>query len=208
LKSVLVPIAMAAFVSVSLAQSASAAPLAHPFTFVGVAGDCGPTPGSPIVGADWVKNFGLEDKSGKGNNALLLSKNGPTSDCSSAGATITGVKNKTLTELGFDVRNGGHCSAGSPRFNLTTVKNGVETFHFVGGCAAGTHTADAPQQGWTRVRFGDGSNPSEYFPPVEPGSKIVSLEVIADEGTDAGPDFSGFVMLDNIDVNGTLVTRP
>src|SRR5262249_31044408 len=152
-KSVFATMAMAALLGISLAHSASAEPNAKPFTFVGDVGDCGPVAGSPIVGAAWGKNFGLTDDSGKANNALILSKNGPTSDCSAAGAVISGVKGKGLVELGFDVRNGGHCGAGAPRFNLTTVKNGVKTFHFVGGCSAGTHAANTPQQGWTRVRF-------------------------------------------------------
>src|SRR5438270_9017110 len=70
---------------------------ARPFTFVGSAADCAPAPaGSRIVTAAWLGGMGLPDSGG--NNApdpatrndphfgLLLSKNGPTTDCSSAGA--------------------------------------------------------------------------------------------------------------------------
>src|SRR5207249_4985877 len=54
---------------------------------------------------------------------LLLNKNGATPICSSAGAEITGVKGKTVTStfhVGLDYRNGGHCGAGAPRFNIDT----------------------------------------------------------------------------------------
>jgi hypothetical protein len=34
------------------------------------------------------------------------------------------------------------------------------------------------------------------------------VEIVFDEGTDAGPDFTGFVFIDNIDINGTLVGKP
>src|SRR5256885_1635358 len=95
---------------------------------------CVPTPpGSRIVTAAWLNGMGLPDNDGANNNTtaeqrgdrrsgLLLSKNGLTTDCSSAGAEIKGVRDMTVTatfELGFDYRNGGHCSGGSPRFNVT-----------------------------------------------------------------------------------------
>ena len=112
---------------------------AEPSTFVGAAGDCGPgyPAGSRIVTARWLKGMGLPDNGGQnvGTNpadnpnkkdqhwGLLLSKNGTTPDCSSAGARIHGVKGMKVTAttaLGFDYRNGGHCGAGAPRFNVDT----------------------------------------------------------------------------------------
>ena len=173
-----------------------------PGVFIGKAGDCGPTPGSRIVGAAWVKDMGLPDNHGKDSEALILSKNGPTADCSAAGASLKGVKGITLTEIGFDIRNGGHCGAGAPRFNVVAT----DGFHFLGGCANGTQTPNTPQAGWTRVRI-DPSNPGQAFPPIAPGAKIISIDIVFDEGVDAGPDFSGIAVLDNIDVNGVLVGR-
>jgi hypothetical protein len=127
---------------------------AVPFVFVGEVGDCGPgyPTGSRIVTSAWLEGMGLPDNGGSNvgvdptdnpnktnpHHGLLLSKNGTTPDCSSSGARITGVRGMTLTvtsELGFDYRNGGHCGAGAPRFNVL-VRNAVtntETFHFVGG---------------------------------------------------------------------------
>src|SRR5881628_3537575 len=155
---------------------------AKPFVFIGSAADCAPSPaGSSIVTAAWLRGMGLPDDGG--NNApnpatrndphrgLLLSKNGPTADCSAAGARISGVKGTTVTanfELGFDYRNGGHCGAGAPRFNVVAKPpTGPDTFHFVGGCANGEQTP-APQDPaeWTRARFGA----AKQFPPIPPGS--------------------------------------
>jgi hypothetical protein len=173
-----------------------------PGVFIGKAGDCGPTPGSRIVGAAWVKDMGLPDTHGNDSEALLLSKNGATADCSAAGASLKGVKGITLTEIGFDIRNGGHCGAGAPRFNVQAT----DGFHFLGGCANATQTPNTPQAGWTRVRI-DPTNPAQAFPPIAPGAKIISIDIVFDEGVDTGPDFSGIAVLDNIDVNGVLVGR-
>jgi hypothetical protein len=136
----------------------------------------------------------------------LLSKNGPTANCSSAGATITGVEGMPVTELGFDYRFGSHCGAGSPRFNLTTSDN---VSHFVGGCANGTKTP-SPQDPteWARIRF---TLPTQFVPPVAPGAKIKSLSILVDEGTDSTSIEDvfgiGLSVVDNIDVNGTLITK-
>jgi hypothetical protein len=160
----------------------------------------------------WVKFLGLADpgESDKQNWGLVLSKNTATATNSAAFARVqrtccSGNINLTgLTELGFDIRNGGHCGAGSPRFNVVT-SDGVN--HFIGGCSNGTKTADTPVQGWTRVRF-DPSNPSQAFPPVSPTALVRNVYIVADEGTDTGPDFSGVSIIDNIDLNGDLIGEP
>ncbi len=108
---------------------------AVPFTFVGTAPGCAPgAAGSNIVTSAWLTGMGLPDNGGSNTATdaatkhdphfgLLLSKNGLTTDCSSAGADIQGAAGITVTELGFDYRNGGHCGAGAPRFNITTTDN-------------------------------------------------------------------------------------
>ena len=188
---------------------------AVPFVFVGSASECAPSPaGSRIVTSTWLNGMGLPDNGTANPDAndphdgLLLSKNGPTPNCSAAGARITGVAGMQVTQLGFDYRNGTHCGAGAPRFNLVTSD---KVFHFVGGCANGTKTP-APQDTahWTRVRF-DPSNPAQAFPPVAPGAKIKTLSIIYDEGTDTptteDPRGVGLSVIDNIDVNGQLITH-
>src|SRR3989441_4257255 len=65
---------------------------AVPFEFVGKAGDCGAAAGSRIVTAAWLKGMGLPDTDDPNkkdrHSRLLLSKNGPTPDCSAAGAGV------------------------------------------------------------------------------------------------------------------------
>jgi hypothetical protein len=60
------------------------------------------------------------------------------------------------------------------------------------------------------VRFSP-TSVAQAFPPVAPGAKIKSLSIIFDEGTDTAstsdPMGVGLAVLDNIDVNGTLITK-
>jgi hypothetical protein len=172
------------------------------------------------VTSAWLSGFGLPDNGGQNGVAataqdphtgLLLSKNGPTTDCSAAGVRITGLqKNGTVSDLGFDFRNGTHCGAGAPRFNITTTDGNL----YFAGCADGTITP-APQDPaqWSRVRFSN----AQVFPQTtgQPAfqlgvSKVKSIEIIYDEGTDTpttqDPNGVGLVNLDNIDVSGNLIT--
>lgn len=228
MKRVLVLLTVAALVGLlpgsAVADDDNNRPQAVPFTFVGAAGDCGPDApaGSRIVTAAWLGGMGLPDNGGPNattpkdrHSGLLLSKNGPTPDCSSSGARITGVRGMTVTatsELGFDYRNGGHCGAGAPRFNVVArPASGPDTFHFVGGCSNDSTPTPAPQDPaqWTRVRFGL-SNSAESFPIVPPGSRIVSISILYDEGTDIATSDTlgvGLAVIDNIFIDGQTITR-
>lgn len=164
---------------------------------------------SGIVTAAWVRHLGLPDDTGNQSFGLLLSKNGNSSTFASAGASLRGVRRMTLTELGYDVRNGGHCGAGAPRFNVVT-NDGV--LHFI-GCnspsptvSAAPATADGATTGWKRLRW----TPAQAFPPISANAKVRSIVIIFDEGVDAtgGPDQSGFAVIDNIAVNGVIVDKP
>jgi hypothetical protein len=203
------------------ASSASADPekkyQAKPWVFIGKANECGnPYPaGSNIVTSGWLEGMGLPDDGTTANpdgkkddqDGLLLNKNGPTPNCSAAGAEIKEIKKGTpLTELGFDYRLGGHCGAGAPRFNVVTSAG---NFYFVGGCQAGTHTG-APQDPtqWGRVRF----TPADFFgsPPFTFGTPVKSIDIVFDEGTDTANNDTegvGLAVLDNIDINGFLITE-
>ena len=186
------------------ARADSPAFKAKPFTFVGAAGDCGTgyPAGSDIVDAAWQTHQGLPD-AGKSDHALYLAKLGLTTDCSAAGAVIDGVSGITLTEIGFDIRDSGHCGAGAPRFNVSAT----DGFHFLGGCANGAKTPNTPATGWTRVRI-DPTDPAQAFPPIAANATILSIAVLFDEGTDTGPDFTGSAFIDNIDINGVLIGKP
>jgi hypothetical protein len=193
---------------------------AVPFVFVGRADECGGTAGSAIVTAAWLGGMGLpDDGSSKADShlGLLLSKNGPTTDCSSSGARITGVRGMSAGPtfvLGFDYRNGGHCGAGAPRFNVTARTGGpkTETFHFVGGCAnSASVPADQDGTQWSRVRF----TAAQQFPPIPAGSRIESISILYDEGTDTPsanatsqePSGVGLSVIDNIYINGRVIRR-
>ena len=145
------------------------------------------------------------------NEGLLLVKTGPTGNFASAGAELKGVKGITLSELGYDIRKplptvdpvGSHCGAGAPRFNVVTT-DGVN--HFL-GCNSPPGTVTAASTGWTRLRWFAALGIIDAFPPIS--SPVQSITIIFDEGQDASgaPDSFGLAVLDNIDVNGTLVGR-
>lgn len=153
------------------------------------------------VVAAWVTHQGLPD-AGKSDHALYLQKDGSTSVVAAAGAVIRGVEGIILNELGFDVRNDGHCSAGAPRFNVITT-TGVYFF----GCVDGTQTPIDDE--WTQIRFTDAdASPQLPTTPLWPGFGNVtvgSIMIVFDEGTDQG---QGFTFLDNIDINGILIGKP
>ena len=151
---------------------------------------------------------GPNDKKQEG---LLLVKTGPSiENFASAGAVLNGVKGITLTELGYDIRKGlaavnlagSHCGAGAPRFNVVTDDGNN---HFV-GCNSPPAMVASASAAWVRLRW-NAAELAAAFPPILPGNVIKSITIIFDEGTDTGPDFFGLAVLDNIDVNGTLVGK-
>jgi len=135
---------------------------------------------------------------------LLLNKNGPTADCSAAGAHIKGLKKKTpLTQLGYDYRDGTHCSGGAPRFNIVTSAGLV----FSGSCQSGVTTTAPQDPQWKRVvlTFANGGL------TIPAGTQVDSIDVIYDEGTDtpgtSDPNGVGLANIDNININGVYITQ-
>ena len=201
-----------------LTVDASAQYIAVAGTFVGAAGDCGPgyPAGNKIVTAAWLNGLGLPDNGtanpgGTVQQGLLLSKNGPTPNCSAAGANITGfASGGTLSALGFDYRLGGHCGGGAPRILVTDASNATYAF----GCNTGTASA-APQDpaNWTRVTYNAAGAP---YPGAETFifgvTPVKSIEIIFDEGTDTAnppgdPEGVGLATIDNIRINNTFITK-
>ena len=142
------------------------------------------------------------------NEGLLLAKTGPTGNVAAAQADIKDVKNVTLTELGYDLRKpvgandprGSHCGAGAPRFDVNTTDG---TF-FV-GCNSPAATQTAVGDGWIRLRW---AGPLLAYGPSGLGpitGTVQSVQLVFDEGQDTGPDNFGAAVVDNVDVNGTLV---
>ena len=166
------------------------------------------------VAAAWVKGLGETDASGPNNFAVLLSKSTETAANASSGVVITGavgiVLNDPTSVLGFDIRDGSHCGAGAPRFNVVTM-DGV--LHFLGCQAATTVEAGdgepAIEPGWTRKKLTP-SDLNQAFPAIPPGdtsanNTVSSIAIVFDEGTDQGV---GFAILDNININGVFLGRP
>jgi hypothetical protein len=155
------------------------------------------------VEATWAPGQG--DNTGGKNEALLLTKLTTTTTNAASGATVTNVRGIHLTEIGWDVRDNGHCGAGAPRFNVVTSDN---VTHFI-GCSSPPPTTsvlvgpDANGFTWHRNRY----DPATAFPPILPTDTVKSITIIFDEGVDTGPDFKGWTFLDNIDINGTLIAQ-
>jgi len=156
-----------------------------------------PTHTGTIVAA-WMPHQGIQD-SGKSFHALYFQKDELTSVIGFAAAKIKPYSGKdvtTLLELGFDYKNGGHCTTNSPRFVVT-----VDGTDFNLGCASGVATVSPDDANWTRVRFGVTEFSAAGIPTT---GTIDALKLIFDEGTDLGP---GNVFLDNVDVNGLLIRK-
>lgn len=163
------------------------------------------------------------DPKDKHNEGLLMVKTGPTNNNAAAVAELKKVRGIHLTELGYDLRKtdpalaqGSHCGAGAPRFNVVTT-DGV--LHFVGcnspaGVVTDTSASSMtngvpsapPQAGWVRLRW-TAAQLAAAFPPIAPTDTVKRISIVFDEGQDTGPDFFGAAILDNIDVNQTLVGR-
>lgn len=187
---------------------AQSRPKVEPFVFIGTADECGGTGGSAIVTSGWLPGMGFKDGSRRGDRreGLLLSKNGPTSNCSSAGAEVK-FEGTTISELEFAYRDGGHCNNGSPRFNITTPQG-----TYFAGCARGQSEASDTDSQWKVVRFADGVgivDPAGNLPPFVFGeTEVTRLLIIHDEGTDqtdnSDPNGVGLTILDKINVNGKV----
>jgi hypothetical protein len=161
------------------------------------------------------------DSRDKNNEGLLMAKTGPTNNNAAAVADLVGVKGIPVTELGYDLRKptaaadprGSHCGAGAPRFDIT-LANGQ--FFFI-GCNSPAAIQTGTGSGWIRLRWGGATGPLQGYlsDPSSPlngqlinipaNVNVKDISVVFDEGQDTGPDNFGLAVLDNIDVNGTLI---
>jgi hypothetical protein len=162
---------------------------------------------SGIVSAKWVARQGLPDnprsskarpgKRSKPGHALFLQKNGFSATDASARVNIEGVEGITLTEIGWDVRLDGSCTANSPRFEIVTQDDVVHVI----GCDATTLSVTPINENWEQRRY----DIAAAVPVINPTDTVKSISIVLDEGTDAGV---GFVYLDNININGVLIQKP
>ena len=155
---------------------------------------------SNTVAATWMDGTGVSSGANNStdtrNQGLLLSKTSAASNQAQAGVVIREVEGMSLTELGYDMRSGGQCTATSPRFVVVTSDNVVHKI----GCATGT-PQPAPAAGWKRLRF-DPTNPAQATPAISPGTTVKSIHLELDGGPETG---SSMAVLDNIDINGRII---
>jgi hypothetical protein len=144
----------------------------------------------------WKNGIGESDRGGKTSFGLQLEKNCPTATVASAGAVLNGISGMEVTTLGYDLKDGSTCEAGSPRFNVTQADG---TFHFVGGCANGLEDAVPLSNGWTRYTF-QANDPTDAFPILTPDVPVTDVTLIVDD--------QGTYTLDNIQVNGRYADSP
>jgi len=186
--------------------SASAAPppfALQPFEFVGAFEDCGPgyPAGTDTVTAKW------DNTTGNPGPSILLEKLGPTANCAAAGVDIVtpleGGSVAALTELNFDFKNGGHCGAGAPRFNVQVDGN----TYFL-GCSGGVHTPTS-NPNWTHLEFGLAQFAAAGIPAA---GTLEDVYIIFDEGSDTPTGgtigTAGTVYIDNVSVNNDVVGSP
>jgi hypothetical protein len=148
------------------------------------------------VSAQWMDGAGVpvNDASDRNNQGLVLTNNASAKSKARAGVILHNVAGLTLNALGYDVRDGSLCNAGGPRFIVVTSDDVV---HTVGGCPSANAQA-GPASAWKRFRF----VPAQLTPAIAPGATVKSIALTLDVGPDAG---ACLVVLDNIDVNGTII---
>jgi BACON domain-containing protein len=157
---------------------------------------------SGALAAAWVDNLGTTPHSTSDplNQGLVLAKNATAPAGSLTGAVITNVQS-SLTELGYDYRDGGQCTATSPRFVVVTTGG----THVVQGC--NKVTVPAPTKGWSRVRF-NLTDSMQTSPVILPGDSVSSITLVLDQGPVTGSSAAGgLAIIDNIDVNGTFAGK-
>jgi Viral BACON domain len=154
--------------------------------------------GTNSVAASWIDATGASS-SGQSDprvQGLLLSKTSAASNQAQAVVVIRNAEGITLTELGYDIRNGGQCTTKSPRFVVVTSDDVVHKI----GCSGGI-AQPSPATGWKRLRF-DPSNLAQTAPAITPGSKVKSIHIVLDGGPETG---ASMVVLDNVNINGTFI---
>jgi len=153
--------------------------------------------------AFWKNGIGETDASCSTSFGLDLEKNAALTDNVSAGAVLNGLKGVTVIAgdtMGYDIKAGSPCEAGSPRFNVSYIlPSGATGFSFVGGCANGTKVTSPQNPAWFRVTM-DLQNPAQAFPTIPPGSVLQSVVLIVDD--------PGKYLLDNIEFKLYYADKP
>lgn len=160
---------------------------------------------SPVAGSDTTHGVvpGVFDPDGTGcptavweDQGLDLQKLCDTSTNAAAGADVVGFNGQALDQLSFDIKNGSHIGAGSPRFDVLFNDGTFRIF------VANYGLATDLENGWTHYEFND-QTPFCDFASSEPETCGFNDEGIA--GIDVLLDEEGVAVLRNISVNGIVM---
>lgn len=164
--------------------------------------------------AAWKAHEGLPDLRGNADHGLYFQKMTTTPTVAAGVARVTGLEGQLLSalvDLSWEHRLDGWCGAGAPRWDvIVSDASGNRGVIFL-GCAAAVHTTE--HAGWLRdshTAVSIAAAPVFAFTPGVVLTKpltISALLIVFDEGTDILLN-PGFVVLDNITVNGTVFTGP
>jgi Viral BACON domain len=162
----------------------------HPFTF-----DSG---GRGSVSANWTSGAGIPVRSSRDTTqqGLVLVKKNTSPVNAMSGVTVSGAAGSPLTQLGFDIRSDSECTMRAPQFVVVTNDNVIH----VAGCAYGA-SQNLSVPGWKRVSFNP-TNSSQVTPAVQPNATVKTVALVMDQITR-----TGIAVLDNINLNGTLVGK-
>lgn len=162
---------------------------------------------SGIIVSAWAPGIGVPAQTGdRADHGVVFQKNGPTSTNAAGFAIVAGVEGLSTSglTLGFDYKQGLHCGAGAPRFNVVDTDGNYYFF----GCSYGTHSTNTPVTGWNRVTFAG----TDSFPTLPAGKTVAAIALVFDEGTDTpisgGVITPGSAIVDNIRVNAQVAGKP
>ena len=165
--------------------------------------------------AAWKAHEGLPDAKGGADHGLYFQKMTTTSTFAAGVARITGLEGQpvsAITGLSWEHRTDGWCGAGAPRWDIIVSDESGDRGVIFLGCAAATHTPGS-NANWIRDSYGAAGIAAApvfgFTPEFDPTDALTISEllIVFDEGTDV-PLNPGFVVLDNITVNGTVFTGP
>jgi hypothetical protein len=154
------------------------------------------------------------DASDTRNEGLVFVKSGPTANYAEPFVELKVSKDAPVTEVGYDLRKpgadtsdvrGSQCSADAPMFQFD-MSDG-HTYYVA--CTSPAPTSQTPVGiGWLRLRWSTAGHVLGYQDGVTlmpiPGT-IVHGYIVFQEGQDGGPNNFGLAVIDNIDLNGSIV---
>jgi len=154
------------------------------------------------------------DSGDQHNEGLVFVKSGPTANYAEPYVELKDLKGATLTEVGYDLRKpgtdtgdarGSQCGAEAPMFQFEMSDGHV---YYVACSSPPPTTQTAVGVGWLRLRWGAGGTVMGYkdggaLSPIS--GTVNNAYIVFQDGQDSGPSNFGLAVIDNIDINGSIV---